>query len=65
MTLTQIARKIKNCPKFYKQGGASAPPDTPLPTPMVDGKDVWLFKVHTLTNLNIKWSLFSLLKVFV
>ena len=27
-TLTQIARKIKNCPKFYKQGGP-VPPRTP------------------------------------
>ena len=32
-TLTQISRKIKNCPKFYKQGG-QCPPGPPLPTPM-------------------------------
>ena len=33
-TLTQIARKIKSCPKFLQPGGASAPPDPPLRTPM-------------------------------
>ena len=34
-TLTQIARKIKSCPKFLQPGGASAPPDPPLRTPMI------------------------------
>ena len=28
-TLTQIARKIKSCPKFLQPGGASAPPGPP------------------------------------
>ena len=34
-TLTQIARKIKSCPNFLQPGGASAPPDPPLRTPMI------------------------------
>ena len=34
-TLTQIARRIKSCPKFLQPGGASAPPDPPLRTPML------------------------------
>ena len=36
-TLTQIARKIKSCPKFLQPGGASALPDPPLRTPMFVG----------------------------
>ena len=35
-TLTQIARKIISCPKFLQPGGASAPPDPPLRTPMIE-----------------------------
>ena len=52
-TLTQIARKIKSCPKFLQPGGASAPPDPPLRTPMPILHSNFS---NTLYNLTIMYS---------
>ena len=70
-TLTQIARKIKSCPKFLQPGGAGAPPDPPLRTPMYVACNIFMphlkfylpLKGHSLTKKTLVW--FILFPVFI